>query len=397
MMLAIMEHSWTVVVPLTIIIFTSLVNAHSWVEELTVVSPNGTFTGAKGYPRGNVFRVPSFNDKMMQWQLPANNGDEMLPNMTMCRPSQQGSNNTADSPRLQAAPGDVVAMRYQENGHVTQPWIKSGKPVHSGTVYVYGTENPREDDTFLAIHKVWNLDGTGGDGRGKLLSTQYFDDGQCYQVDDVSPISVDRQKEFPRKPGAGSVEGANLWCQTDIAVPKDVTSKSTYTLYWVWDWPTLKTDNTTYMPEVYTTCIDLNIIDSQDSSSTGSNQANAANVAFGQVTNYGDAAIQSIFENVKTQGTQTVPPQSSTIAWSATAAAGSPIVSTTSPTAGGDQSLQAHGNSNCGTPTTVTVGGTTVTTTMSLPPTATTTVTVTTTSFPSSQPALMHRRRNLAA
>lgn len=387
-MLAIMEYRWTGLLTLALLsVSASLVDAHSWVEELTVVAPNGTFTGPKGYPRGNVFRSASFNDKMMQWQLPTNEASQLSDTMAMCRPSQQTNNNDAGSPALQAAPGDVIALRYQENGHVTLPWVKSGKPEHSGTVYVYGTDQPHTDEKFTAIHKVWNLDGSGGDRRGKLLSTQFFDDGQCYQIN-PSYISVDRQGRFPRKPEAGSVEGADVWCQTDIALPKDVKSDSKYTLYWVWDWPTLNTHNTTYLYEAYTTCIDIDVIASDPQGSSSH-----TDVSFAQVTNYGDAAIQSIFDNVKTLGTQTVQTQPSTgvpsSPGSPAAAAGTPIASAPAPAAPSTQT-----NTNCGTPMTVTVGATTVTTTTSLPgTTATITTTVTITASALSQPKMKRHRR----
>ena len=46
-------------------------NAHSWVEQLTVIAPNGTFVGDPGYARGNVMRTtPGFSDTDMVSLLP---------------------------------------------------------------------------------------------------------------------------------------------------------------------------------------------------------------------------------------------------------------------------------------------------------------------------------------
>ncbi|KAH8693772.1 hypothetical protein BGW36DRAFT_210491 [Talaromyces proteolyticus] len=401
-MLDIMMHDATTMFLTAAMFFASLIDAHSWVEQLTVVSPNGTFVGPKGYPRGNVLRTAAgWNDKMMQWQLPTHQGNQLLNNMTMCRPSQQSANYTEDSPALQAAAGAVVALRYQENGHVTQPWIKSGKPEHSGTVYVYGTEQPRPDDTLLSIHNVWTFDGSGGDKRGRLLSSQHFDDGECYQINNASYISVDRQNEFPRTPGAGSVEGADLWCQTDITLPSSLKSNSQYTLYWVWDWPTLTTSNTTYLPELYTTCMDIDITDVAGSADK------QVNVGFSQVTNYGDAAIQTVFEKLTSGGTVTVqsqPANTNTLSGVASAQAGVTSAAN-APTQGGQTTPSLQVNSNCGAamtvtvrvPTTVTAATITVTSTTPLPAiTVTQTVTVTTIpSTPGVQPTRRFSRKAL--
>jgi len=92
------------------------------------------------------------------------------------------------------------------------------------------------------------------------LSTQNFDDGQCYQVNGGS-ISQQRQQEF--KHDFDSLMGADLWCQQDIEIPSTAPSGQPYTLYWVWDWPTLP--GTSGFPdgkqEIYTTCMDVDIVD----------------------------------------------------------------------------------------------------------------------------------------
>lgn len=240
----------------------SMVSSHSWVEQLTVIAANGTFVGAPGYPRGNVLRTsPGFSDSSMVYLIPPDSrgNNSILPTDSMCKGSQQTPNVTDGSPRLQATPGAAVALRYQENGHVTLPQNQPGKPPNRGTVYVYGTSDPRENDTLLAIHHVWNSEGTGGDKRGVLLSVQNFDDGRCYQINNGN-ISTERQAKFPHQPN--QLMGANLWCQQDIALPSSLTSGEPYTLYWVWDWPTLPHIDPN-LPngknETYTTCMDIDI------------------------------------------------------------------------------------------------------------------------------------------
>ena len=184
-------------------------------------------------------------------------------------------------------------MRYQENGHVTLPDNPPGKPPNRGTVYVYGTTQPRENDTLLAIHKVWNRSGTGGDGRGVLLSARGFDDGRCYQIND-SPISTARQVLFPHEPD--ELMGADLWCQQDIALPENLPAGQPYTLYWVWDWPTLGFHKR--QEEIYTTCIDIDIIDG-DVSHTRFNVGE--DVAANQ--NLNNAAIPSQLAELRDQKT----------------------------------------------------------------------------------------------
>ncbi len=240
-----------------------LASAHSWVEQMMVIAPNGTLAGMPGFARGNVLRSsPGFGDPTMVNLLPPDGRtvNQILPSDLMCKSTQTSQTQTDGSPRLQAAPGSAVALRYQENGHVTLPDNQPGKPQNRGTVYVYGTTNPSPDDSFLAIHRVWNADGTGGDGRGVLLSTQNFDDGQCYQTNGGT-ISTQRQAQYGHT--FDDLMGNDLWCQQDIQLPSDAPSGKPYTLYWVWDWPTMP--GTAGFPdgkqEIYTTCMDVDIVD----------------------------------------------------------------------------------------------------------------------------------------
>lgn len=298
-------------VALTLLTTTS--TAHSWVEELDVIAPNGTFTGAPGYARGNVQRAAGVDpDKGMVHLLPPNGrpeGNQILDSDPMCMPSQQSQTQSSGSPALQAAPGSFVALRYQENGHVTLPANQPGKPANRGSVYIYGTTQSKPDDKFLAIHKVWNADGTGGDKRGKLLATQNFDDGQCYQVNG-GQISTARQAQF--KHVAAQPMGQDLWCQNNIAIPSDVPTGKPYTLYWVWQWDT--SPNTPGVPlgknESYTTCIDVDM-----TGNTGSNAKDANAVKFVEGQSLNEAAIPSYMSALAQGSTQassqpTSPPAS---------------------------------------------------------------------------------------
>lgn len=239
-----------------------LATAHTWVEQIMAIAPNGTLVGQPGYPRGNVLRgTPAFGDPAMVNLIPPDGRpiNVIEPSDLMCKVSQVSQTQTDGSPRLQAAPGAAVALRFQENGHVTLPDGQPGKPPNRGTVFVYGTSRPSRDDSFLAIHRQWTADGSGGDGRGVLLSTRNFDDGQCYQVNG-GPLSHQRQTAFSHQ--FNQYMGNDLWCQQDILLPADIPVGQPYTLYWVWDWPTLP--GTPGYPdgkqELYTTCMDIDIV-----------------------------------------------------------------------------------------------------------------------------------------
>ncbi|TGO51524.1 hypothetical protein BCON_0159g00010 [Botryotinia convoluta] len=246
--------------------------AHTWADELRVIARNGTFTTPKGYPRAYTPRLGAYNPDDNLWKLLNTVPDST----TICNPKQAPGAKPLDSSQqiLSAAPGDFVAVRYQENGHVTEPTQadtpEQGKGFGSGIVYVYGTADSKATDKFNSIHKVWNKDGTGGDKRGKLLATQYFDDMACFLAGNTNgnlfvdaptnkvTIAMARAEAYKFAPTTQM--GANLWCQTDFQIPAEAQENKDYSIYWVWDWPTMdkKTGKTT-VSEIYTSCADIAI------------------------------------------------------------------------------------------------------------------------------------------
>jgi hypothetical protein len=169
----------------------------------------------------------------------------------MCIAAQTVGTQAPGYPSLVAAPQDHVALRYEENGHVTKFATNPGKPSGRGTVFVYGTKQSLNSDTYLGIHRVWNTEGTGGDQRGKLIATRPFDDGQCFQQNG-QPLSNERKQlaDFQSTDG-------DLFCQTDILIPAEAGTSGTYTLYWVWEWPTLDSSGAIATNESYTSCMDI--------------------------------------------------------------------------------------------------------------------------------------------
>ncbi|KAL4787412.1 hypothetical protein BJX76DRAFT_21238 [Aspergillus varians] len=247
------------------LLFTSTC-AHSWVEQLMVIAPNGTLVGSPGYPRGNVLRSsPTYSDTFMTYLLPPAGKVEVTDADTICSEYQRKRVQNGGSPRLQAGAGAAVALRYQENGHVTLPETQQGKPLNRGTIYVYGTPNPKENEKLLDVYKKWNEAGTGGDRRGVLLAKRDYDDGRCYQVNGGN-ISQSRQAKFSHE--ADQYMGGDLWCQSDIAIPKNAPSGKPYTLYWVWDWPTAAGVDPALpngKQEMYTSCMDVDVVDNPNS------------------------------------------------------------------------------------------------------------------------------------
>jgi hypothetical protein len=135
-----------------------------------------------------------------------------------------------------------------------------------------------------------------------LLSSQNFDDGQCYQVNSGT-ISQQRQQEFPHE--ADALMGVNLWCQQDIALPANAPSGQPYTLYWVWDWPTaagVDPGLPNGKPEIYTTCMDVDI-----TSGSGTSNNVPAGFVTGQDLNH--AAVAAELAQINDPTAVAAPPE----------------------------------------------------------------------------------------
>ncbi|KAG9247790.1 hypothetical protein BJ878DRAFT_414168, partial [Calycina marina] len=232
---------------LLLAIFISSATAHTWVEDILHIAQNGTLIGPAGYARGTISRdsVPG-PDQVMVWKTL---NETLTADRSICSTVQQKGTQTPDFPVFEGSQGEVMALQYLENGHVSL--LQASRPLHGGTIYIYGTSTPSNDDKLLSIHRVWNAAGTGGDKRGKLLATRPFDDQQCYEADNGGAISKARALEFP------TISGASLKCQTDFQIPDDAPAD--YTFYWVWDWPQLNLDGTIINNEIYTQCLDVKV------------------------------------------------------------------------------------------------------------------------------------------
>ena len=184
----------------------------------------------------------------------------------MCKPSQSQGNQTG-GPILSAPQGSRLALRYLENGHITQPYSPPNK-ANSGLVSVYATTQPSEDELFLPIHGQWTADQTGGDKRGYLIASTPFDDGECFQFDPTFHSNIANVRDQVFGPGDTLTEAPNRWCHTFVplndAIGNPIPSNTIVTLYWVWDWPSTLSGNAgdapTLFNETYTSCIDVQIV-----------------------------------------------------------------------------------------------------------------------------------------
>ncbi|KAF2861586.1 hypothetical protein K470DRAFT_214695, partial [Piedraia hortae CBS 480.64] len=241
-----------------------LAAGHSWIEEYQVIGPDGNYIGDRGFSRGYVGRTdPQFNGEAVKYQLPALdsgrnriNSDDLL-----CHPSQRTSNYANPNyPKLKVRPGDFVAMKYLENGHVTLPWGQLGKPKASGTVFVYGTTKPSQQEKIADVLQ-WTRDGHGGNGKGFLMSAQNYDDGRCHQLN-CGNISLTRQVLFPDHAPGQATTSLEQWCESDVQIPTSQPA-GTLTTYWVWQWPTEPNADCTFpdgKDEYYTTCADFDVV-----------------------------------------------------------------------------------------------------------------------------------------
>lgn len=239
---------------------------HSWVEQMRNVNKKGEYVGEYGYPRGMVSKTDKgFTGDSMNWLLPVQPKvfiDETSP---LCHTSQRKQEQSSDKyPRLQAVAGGFVAMRYMENGHVTKPQNQLGKPKKGGTIFIYGTTQPKEDERIANVLR-WTEDGKGGDGRGVLLAMNDFDDGRCYETN-TTPIHDERIVLSPNYAMGQAENGPGtmpLFCESNVQLPETAALGKPYTFYWVWQWNTAPGGvDPSYLlgkDEYYSTCIDVDV------------------------------------------------------------------------------------------------------------------------------------------
>ncbi|KAK4672592.1 hypothetical protein QC763_104400 [Podospora pseudopauciseta] len=259
---------------------------HSWPESTRRIATNGTFIGEEGFDRAHIDRENP--REQFDYLLPPNGlstGKLIMYDHPIVRKSQGplGSSSYSEKfPMLKVAPGDFVSIFYLENGHVTRAdGANPNKPINRGTIYLYGTyENDLSKTTLTDVLHTWTADGKGGNGKGRLLATRNYDDGQCHEpipaTGDPEGISRYRKDEI--------TQSEALRCQSDLQIPLDAKPGDVLTVLWIWDWPDMNkpgaavppasfhansSDFGEYfvtVPEIYTGVVDYKIVDPCDDS-----------------------------------------------------------------------------------------------------------------------------------
>lgn len=114
----------------------AIVRSHSFIiEARTVVA--GTFVGTPGYPRGygtDLMSSPTVKtwltvkvtpstptfDEQMTYLLPLSQRSRFTNDDLICKSTQIQGNQSSEYPILRAKAGDLIALRYRENGHITK-------------------------------------------------------------------------------------------------------------------------------------------------------------------------------------------------------------------------------------------------------------------------------------
>ncbi|EPS41681.1 hypothetical protein H072_4390 [Dactylellina haptotyla CBS 200.50] len=228
----------------------NVVDGHSWVDELSCASgPFFTSNPAKGYIRNYVGRQSTQIDSLTTFRILDLSSKQMV-----CAPRVQSPGQEAGFPKLKATPGDLIRASYLENGHIWQTLAgQNGPQAKSGTIYWYGTQNPKADRDIASVLK-WTRDGKGGDGQGKLLDITPFDDGVCIETGHENA-------------GPGRVSGP---CKSYFRLPKDAQVGKDYTVYWLWDYSEHFGPAKPGFIEWYSSCMDIEIVSTGKRTTTGS-------------------------------------------------------------------------------------------------------------------------------
>jgi len=242
-------------------------HGHSWIEQLININDKGEYVGNFGYTRN--FRDKGAGGGSWDYLIPPAGVSPpwIAPEHALCSNLQKKPEQADNFPRLQTTPGSFIALRYSENGHVSDPDQTPGRGEGSGTVFIYGTTQPIEDEKLVNVLQ-WTKDGSGGDKRGVLLAAQNYDDGRCYENKPGNPIVDQRQKKFPNFALGQAGQGPGnypLFCESNVQVPKDAPSGKPYTMYWVWQWNQAANKDPSFpqgRDEYYTSCFDVDVVES---------------------------------------------------------------------------------------------------------------------------------------
>lgn len=236
---------------------TGFASAHTWVESVTITGGKNPQPGQVGERRGasmshflRVFLRKTNNTlDLMKERVDVDiQGKAESLALPVCRSSQQ--NPISTDKRLKAYAGNIVQGTYTENGHVTKIGPPHDDRITAGQIYWFGTTNPETSKMPIAEIIKWNEEGTGGNGKGRLITVTAYDDGLCAEPNETA-LSAERHK------AANVPQSEMIPCRSQFGVPKDV-KPGLYHIYWVWDF---SKPNKPGHVEWYTSCLDLEIVE----------------------------------------------------------------------------------------------------------------------------------------
>ncbi|KAH8195163.1 hypothetical protein TruAng_010669 [Truncatella angustata] len=285
-----------VVSGLAILASAQSVTAHTWVEMVRRISSSGSFVGDIGYVMGHMNRSDTgFSDTAVQIKI-----DDVTSNPKVCGTIGAAGYTNKAYPPITASPGEFLALQYAENGHVSFP-DQTPRGFKGGNIMIYATS---EDITNIGVNDVlyqWNTEGTGGDQKGKLIGSHFFDDGQCYENPNASPIRAERAAKY---------KAESLLCQSTVQLPSDLATSGSVNLLWVWDWPQNPNESGKNTTEIYTSCMTVNLQDDSDDAATS-----VKAFSFAKNLDITDAAIPAQVKTlieVEQRGTGTASPAAAT-------------------------------------------------------------------------------------
>lgn len=199
------------------------------------------------------------------------------------------NNYSQQYPRLVVKAGDTVTANYTENGHVTQDKLApDGKP-HPGTFNWYWTGKPFTGSTSDGSQITLFSDLAD---KYLLQGPENFDDGRC-----AESTNNNMGRDGP------------INCQGHFTIPAG-TAPGIYAVYWVWNFPKIPASIDPTYSEVYTSCMDVEVVAgdgstaSSSSSSTSPSSPNAAVVDTGTDASPAAAAptvVNGVYETTITR------------------------------------------------------------------------------------------------
>src|SRR5579862_1138456 len=167
------------------------------------------------------------------------------------------NNYSQQYPRLVVKAGDSIVANYTENGHVTQDKLAPDNKPHPGQYKWYWTAKAftGSTDDGSQIKLFSDLD-----DKFLLSGPSNFDDGRCAESTNNN---------------MGRMGPIN--CQSHITIPAG-TAPGIYALYWVWNFPKIPASIDPTYSEVYTSCMDVEVV-AGDGSSSSNTQASASPAA----------------------------------------------------------------------------------------------------------------------